>query len=94
MRTRAKVDASHAKIVQALRAAGAVVVRTHQLGKGAPDCFVFYRGRWSAVEIKMPNKGLNDDQIRFAERADVLVVWSEEHALRLLIQDSRDTRGG
>ncbi len=52
MRRAAAVDANQRTIVKALRAMGATVLHTHQLGKGAPDLIVGYRGREYLLECK------------------------------------------
>jgi hypothetical protein len=49
----AKVDANQPEIVKALRAAGAVVLLTHQL-KDAFDILVGYSGQLFIIEIKNP----------------------------------------
>lgn len=51
VRTAARVDGNHAKVLQACRAIGATVLDTHQL----PNCFdalIGYRGREFIFEIK------------------------------------------
>jgi hypothetical protein len=76
MRLRARVDANHKEIIMALRAIGASVVSTHQLGKGFPDALVMFRGRLYLIEIKDGSKPpsarkLTEQEQRFA------LVWSE-----------------
>ena len=56
MRTIAKVDVNQRKIVQALFNIGADVLHLHQLGGGAPDILVGFRGRNYLLEIKDGDK--------------------------------------
>jgi hypothetical protein len=55
MKRNAKVDANQKHIVDALRAAGAYVLHTHQL-KNAFDILVGFRGKTYVMEIKNPEK--------------------------------------
>ena len=48
--SRGKRDANEGTIVAALEAAGARVLRVS--GKGLPDVFVRYQGRWTPLEVK------------------------------------------
>lgn len=48
----AKVDANHAQVVSALRAAGAMVESLAGVGKGVPDLLVGVSGRLALFEIK------------------------------------------
>lgn len=52
MRRAAKVDDNHAAIRDALRAAGAWVRSTAALGNGFPDLLVFFRSRFTLLEVK------------------------------------------
>lgn len=47
-----RVDANQASLVAALRKAGAFILHAHQLGKGAPDLFVWFNRKWTALEVK------------------------------------------
>ena len=92
MRRAAKVDANQEQIVQALRAAGAVVQTLAAVGKGVPDLLVGYQGKTLLLEVKDANKPpserkLTEDQIKWhgAWRGGPLaVVDGPEAALRML----------
>lgn len=61
-RTAAKVDASQASIVSALRAIGCIVIDTHDKGQGYPDLNVITPdGHVLLVECKTPGN------VRFTE---------------------------
>ena len=57
MRRRARVDANHAAIVEALRRTGCSVLSLASIGKGAPDLLVGIHGRNVLLEVKA-EKGL------------------------------------
>lgn len=92
MRRAAKVDANQEQVVQALRAAGAVVQILAAVGKGVPDLLVGYQGKTLLLEVKDGNKPpserrLTEDQIKWhgAWRGGPLaVVDGPEAALRML----------
>lgn len=91
MRRAAKVDANHAQVVSALRAAGAVVQSLAAIGKGTPDLLVAFRGDMFLLEVKdgsLPPSGrqLTPDQVDWhvAWCAPVHVVLSPEDALRAI----------
>lgn len=52
MRFKNHRDKSEPAIVSALRQVGAHVLKLS--GKGVPDLLVFYRGRWTPLEVKTP----------------------------------------
>lgn len=87
-----KVDANHAEVVAALRAAGASVIDTSRLGKGVPDLIVGFREITLLMEIKNPKtqygrRGLNKNQRVWAETwqgGAVAVVDGPDAALRAL----------
>lgn len=93
MRRRAKVDANHAAVVQALRAAGWCVQDTSRLGGGFPDLVIAKGGRVELVEVKdgakppsarlltMAEIKVCDDLLRAGVR--VRIVDSVEQAVRL-----------
>jgi hypothetical protein len=56
MRRRAKVDANHASVVQALRSVGWTVFDTSRLGNGFVDAVAARRGRVEFIEIKDGHK--------------------------------------
>ena len=84
MRRAAKVDGNHAAIVKALRKIGAKVTDLSRVGDGVPDILVFFRGRTSLVEIKIPGGKLNERQIEWHAEHEgymVFVVTSAEEAI-------------
>lgn len=89
MRQNARVDANQPEIVQALRQVGASVLHIHELGEGAPDIAVGWRGLTYLFEIKdgakPPSKRrLTDDELTWHLfwRGHVEVVESVDDALR------------
>ena len=93
MRRRARVDANHAEVRSALRAAGWTVVDCAGVGSGFPDLLIAKHGRVLMVEIKdgakVPSKQkLTEDEVQFhalmaAAGVTVSVVTSVEEALAL-----------
>jgi Holliday junction resolvase len=83
MRYRARVDANHKEIVDALRDIGASVVSLAPIGKGCPDLLVGYRGRNYLLEVKTEKGALKPLQVTFAElwRGQVVVVRSIDEAI-------------
>ena len=67
MRKRARVDANQKKIVSQLREIGCSVLHTHQLGKGAPDIIVGYKGKNYLIEIKDGDKPLAQQKLTLDE---------------------------
>jgi Holliday junction resolvase len=70
MRKHARIDANQKKIVSHLRDIGCTVLVTSQLGKGAPDIIVGYKGKNYLIEIKDGEKRLSQqkltpDEIKF-----------------------------
>ena len=94
MRTAAKVDANQPEIVNALRQIGCSVLLTHQLGKGAPDLVVGYRGVNFMLEVKDGNKPpsrreLTPDEVKFHDEwnGDIRIVESVEDAIGVVTND-------
>ena len=90
-RRAAKVDANQTDITQAIRQMGATVLHTHQLGQGAPDLAVGWRGVNLLIEIKDGSKPpskrkLTPDEQEWHDnwRGQVAIVESVEDAVRLL----------
>lgn len=50
-------DQNHWRIVSEFQTLGCSVDDTSRMGNGFPDIVVGYRGRFHAVEIKVPKKG-------------------------------------
>lgn len=88
----AKVDATQAEIVAALRKAGATVQSLATVGNGCPDLLVGYNNKTVLMEIKDGKKSpsqrmLNGDQLEWHRkwRGGMLsVVDSVEAAFRVL----------
>ena len=87
-RTRAKVDTNQSQIVKVLRAVGASVATTHQVGKGFPDIVVGYKGRNHLLEIKDGDKPPSQRKLTADEqewhdkwRGTVKIVNNETEAL-------------
>lgn len=93
MRRAHKVDSNQRAIVQALRACGATVAVTSQLGAGYPDLTVGWRGLNYLMEVK-PSVGakLTEPEAVFhaAWRGQVHVVTSVDEALALVGCGRRD----
>jgi hypothetical protein len=91
MRRAAKVDATQAAIVSALRAAGAGVLSLAALGRGVPDLLIWYRGGYLLLECKdgakppSHRKLTQDQQDWMAEwPGEVHVVLSPADALKAI----------
>lgn len=76
-----KRDANENGIVEALEAVGAKVLRVS--GKGLPDLFVCYRGKWKALEVKSATGRLTDAQA-WHEDYSVWIVQSADEALKAI----------
>jgi len=93
MRRKARVDANHGDVIQALRSAGYVVIDASRVGGGFPDAIAMKHGRVVFVEIKngakVPSaRKLTADEAKWHEtaaRAGVIVqvITSVEDAIRL-----------
>ena len=79
----ARIDATHAEIVQALRSHGCGVQSLAAIGKGCPDLLVSYRGQWHVLEVKARKGLLRCAQFVWASRhqAPVAVVRTVDDAL-------------
>jgi hypothetical protein len=97
MRTAAKVDANQPEIVMALRAAGAMVAHTHQIGGGFPDLVVSYYDRTTGkpetvlMEVKDGSKSYSAQRLTFDEETfhdrwigRLVVVRTVDEALRAI----------
>ena len=74
MRRKARVDANHAEITEALRRCGWTVLDTSRLGSGFPDLLAAKHGRIELIEVKDGRKVLSQQKPTPAEQkvADVL----------------------
>lgn len=91
MRRAAKVDDNHGDVVEALRRVGAAVLSLAPIGNGAPDLLVYFRGRYSLLEVKDGSKPPSDRRLTPKERqfhqawpAPVAIVESPVDALRAI----------
>ncbi len=90
MRRAAKVDATQAAIVKALRDAGCKVLSLAACGKGVPDLLVrrpeiHVPDYLCFLEVKNPKgrgTALTPDQVKFHAEWPVTVVTTPEEALR------------
>lgn len=86
-----RVDTNQTEIVAALRKVGASVLDFHELGKGAPDILVGFRGNNFLFEIKGKRGKLNDLQLGWHSRwrGQVCVVRTIDEALEAIGADIR-----
>ena len=85
MRRRARVDACHAEIVEALRRVGCGVLDMSQLGHGRPDLLVWSGTRYHLLELKAAKGSLTPDQTQWLQwwNGPVSIVRSVDEALQL-----------
>ena len=83
---RARVDQNHGEVVEALRAAGAVVTSTASIGNGFPDLIAAKGERVWMIEVKGPKGKLTPDQVKFIEGwpGVVHIIRSKDEALTLV----------
>jgi len=91
MRVRARKDANHTQIVKEFRDAGASVLDTAQLGKGAPDILIGYQGHNVAIEIKDGSKPpskrlLTTDEAQFHDdwQGWIEIVYTIDDVTRII----------
>lgn len=90
MRRAARTDANHRELLDAAGALGAVVVETHQVGKGCPDAFVWTRHTgWLAIEIKTEGGTLTPAQIALAKTCEVTIWRHLAHVIASLTRPLR-----
>lgn len=95
MRRAAKIDDNQPEIVAALRKIGALVTLLSAVGEGVPDLLVWYRDKWTLLEVKDGNKPpsarkLTTDQAKWhAVHADarVFVVTTIDEAIAAVQRD-------
>jgi len=80
----AKTDINQAEIVEALRAAGAVVEVTSRMGQGFADLVVGRHGKVVFMEVKTADGKLTPAEREFMERwrGHYAIVRTPEEALR------------
>lgn len=92
MRRAAKTDANQARIVDALRRAGASVQSLAAVGDGVPDLLVGYKGETILMEVKDGSKPLSQRKLTKDQESwhgswsggKPVVVNNEEEALNVL----------
>jgi len=84
----AKIDRTHAEVVQALRACGYGVQSLATVGKGCPDLLVSAKGRWYVLEVKAEKGLLRALQAVWQSNhcAPVHVVRSAEDAVKVVAE--------
>jgi Holliday junction resolvase len=83
VRRAARLDSTHAAIVNTLKACGWSVVSTARMGKGFPDLVIQRRGQTYLVEVKAGKGKLTKDQEQFHEAFDVVILRTIEDAAGL-----------
>lgn len=91
MRLKAKVDANHVEVVDALRKAGCSVQSLAAVGKGVPDLLCARNGRMYLLEVKdgqkppSARKLTEDEQTWHLKwKATVHIVTSVDEALKVV----------
>lgn len=100
MRRAAKVDATQAEIVKALKGAGATVQHLHSVGGGCPDLVAGYHGLNFLIECK-PNIGSpsqrkprpNQQEWHDGWKGQVATVETPEAALAVIGAITLEYRG-
>lgn len=83
MRRAARIDGTHAEVVETLRKCGWTVHDTSRLGGGFPDVVASRAGIVRLVEIKTAKGKLRPLQVQFASQHPVIVVRGAEDAAAL-----------
>lgn len=73
MRKRGRVDSNHHELVQAARGIGASVLSLANLGNGAPDLLIGFRGKNYLVEVKTERGKMTADEMQF------MVTWNGQN---------------
>ena len=83
MRRRARVDACHAAIVDALRRVGCGVLDLSGHGRGCPDLLVWSGTRYHLLELKTAKGRLTSDQTQWLQwwPGPVMIIRSVDDAL-------------
>ena len=88
MRRAAKSDANQPDIVAALRAVGALVFHTHQVGQGFVDLVVLFRGYVHLIEVKTQGGKLTEPEKRWhaswGDSEYVHIVYDVHEALEAI----------
>lgn len=83
MRRRAKVDANHGEVMDALRKSGHLVLSLAAVGSGCPDILAYRADRgFRLIEVKGPKGTLTPDQSEFMGKGwPVTVARTAEDAI-------------
>ena len=86
MRLAARTDANQKEIVEALRAAGAVVLVLSRVGQGCADLSAGFRGSNYFLEVKTDKGKLTPREQEFMDewRGHYAIVRTPEEALRAI----------
>jgi len=86
MRRANRVDANQPEIVRQLREIGCSVLDTHDLGKGAPDIVVGWRGYNWLFEVKSDKGRMTPDETTFhlTWQGQIHVIRNVEQALEIM----------
>ena len=82
-----RADSNQKEIVDTLRSIGASVLVLSQVGGGAPDLLVGFRGKEYLMEVKTPKGKLRSGQKEFFDTwrgSKVFIVRSVEEAIELI----------
>lgn len=87
-----RVDGNHAEVTQALRDIGASVLDIHDIGGGAPDLLIGYRGQNILLEVKdgrLPpsHRKLTLDEYKFCDNwrgGSIYIIYSPVDAVTLV----------
>ena len=86
MRRRARVDANHSEIVNALERCGCSVQSLASIGRGCVDLLVGAHGRNFLIEVKAEKGKVTPDQIEWAAgwKGQMAIVRSAEDAIAVV----------
>jgi hypothetical protein len=81
-------DGNQPEIIAQLRAIGATVIDTHNLGHGAPDILVGWHGKNYLFEIKMPGGQITPDEKEFAQywKGQSTLIRNAEQAIEYMTE--------
>lgn len=74
MRTRARTDANHSEIMDALKAAAMKPLSLASMGKGCPDILVGFRGVNLLLEVKDGSKAPSE-RVLTADEREFFATW-------------------
>lgn len=89
--THKRIDANQKEITSLFRQLGATVLVTSELGRGAPDLIIGFRGRNIMVEVKdgkkpLSHQKLTHDEMEFHQfwRGDIRIIRCEADVISLV----------